>query len=138
MIKMTFEFRTYREIAAFLEKINPTENVISIDPNINTDAVTVDTAVHEKQETEVKPSRKASKKQSRKSKPDTDTPAKKAELKAPSKDDVRQALSQVGAKHGIDTVREICQRFGASGVRDLPEDRYADVIKKCEEVQHVA
>lgn len=136
-VKVTFDFNNIVEAAEFLRQATPgvmaarTYTPDSAEPIEGECEAIVEHDTPEPAPA-AKPSRKASKKRSSKSK--TDAPAKTTATKAPDKDAVRKALSAVGASHGIDRVRDICARFGATGLRDLNESQYTDVIAKCEEV----
>lgn len=47
------------------------------------------------------------------------------------KKEVETALQEVFNKHGIQEARNVLKPFGASALREVPVDRYGDVIKAC-------
>lgn len=74
--------------------------------------------------------KKSAEKKTRKTtKPETQDDAPAAD--APTKENVRDKLAAVGDKIDFGAVREIVQRFGANGLKELDESQYADVIKAC-------
>lgn len=58
------------------------------------------------------------------------------EKASPSKEDVRESLKQVGEQVSFDAAQSVCQKFGATGLRDLKEKDYEGVIAECEKVLH--
>ena len=48
--------------------------------------------------------------------------------KAPSREEVRDALKEVQKKHDAQTARDVLAEFGVPGISALEEDQYADVI----------
>ena len=141
MIKITVELEVadLSEVPDLAQKLGiPASAPITAETTTSTAAPdsTVDAVTEsEAQEAETPPAKTAKKKSAKKktrktTRPETQDDAPAAD--APTKENVRDKLAAVGDKIDFGAVREIVQRFGANGLKELDESQYADVIEACE------
>jgi outer membrane biosynthesis protein TonB len=149
MIKITIEVKDGAEAATILNKIygKHAETVDETVPAVEVETPAEDTQVvdsdqENEQEQPVVDKKPASKKKRSKKKTSSknkdnpyvgeQAPADNSDT-TPTKDDVRKALADVGAANGFRAASAICQEFKATGLRDLDEKYYAEVITRCQE-----